>query len=311
MLLTGESGTGKTAFLRFMSENTVPPSRILFLDHPCKNFDEYIEYFYSHFKLGINQDDFLEKCSRIRKFLRSPRSEQNQYVVIAVENAQHITPEVLQKLITLGDFKTGLALQFILVGPTELQLALRQHSKTYLADLITCWCQLTSLSEQETGRFIKQRLRAVGYKGKQLFPADAVRRIYFYTRGNPKLIKTLCGFALLNISLENFRQVSVGTIDEVAGSCIFPDNSSITASAGSHEPQAVTSNIQVESILRNTLSDSDPTVVTADITRYNELGIPTPNFKSRKRSKLAKNGQRPLNTGNLHSNRWHKLFRRD
>ena len=51
------------------------------------------------------------------------------------------------------------------------------------------------LTEKESGAHIRRSLRKAGMKD-QVFYAGAIRKVYSYSLGDPKLINKICGFAL-------------------------------------------------------------------------------------------------------------------
>lgn len=53
------------------------------------------------------------------------------------------------------------------------------------------------MNEQETGQYIEHRLKMAGWENNLLFSPDAVRRIYNYAQGVPRLINSICDISLL------------------------------------------------------------------------------------------------------------------
>ena len=64
--------------------------------------------------------------------------------------------------------------------------------------------------------YIDFRLRAAGYKGKDLFHPDAFEQIAFYSNGIPRLMNIICDNALLCAYARSQKKVSADIIKEVA-----------------------------------------------------------------------------------------------
>ncbi len=62
------------------------------------------------------------------------------------------------------------------------------------------------LSEKETGAYVRRRLIKAGVKG-QVFDAPAMRTVYSYSWGDPKLIHQICGFALQRAHRKQTRKI--------------------------------------------------------------------------------------------------------
>ena len=73
-----------------------------------------------------------------------------------------------------------------------------------------------SSQDEEVGPYIDFRLRAAGYKGKDLFHPDAFRQIAFYSNGIPRLMNIICDNALLCAFARSQKIVSADIIKEVA-----------------------------------------------------------------------------------------------
>ncbi len=87
-------------------------------------------------------------------------------------------------------------LQIVLVGQPELNAMLGRRELRQLNQRITARYHLLPLSFDETKAYIQHRLR-VCRGSHRLFSAAAIRRIYRYSAGVPRLINILCDRALL------------------------------------------------------------------------------------------------------------------
>jgi len=57
--------------------------------------------------------------------------------------------------------------------------------------------RLFPLTEAELKQYIEHRLKTAGWTGDEVFSDEAVRRVYNYSMGIPRLINAVCDVALL------------------------------------------------------------------------------------------------------------------
>ena len=75
--------------------------------------------------------------------------------------------------------------------------------------------QIKPLSENETLAYIKHRLKVAGTE-KNIFTQNAVKEIYNFSKGYPRLINTICDHALLTGYARNFKKITPDVIQECA-----------------------------------------------------------------------------------------------
>jgi len=128
--------------------------------------------------------------------------------VLMIDEAQNLAPEVLEQIRLLTNLETAKhkLLQIFLVGQPELRELLQRRELRQLAQRITARYHLLPLDAQETGAYIHHRLTVAG-ADRTMFSAAAVRRIYRFTGGVPRLINILCERALLGAYATHAVQV--------------------------------------------------------------------------------------------------------
>jgi len=107
----------------------------------------------------------------------------------------------------------GKMLNFVFFGLSELEqvLALDEPLKQRVALKI----RLNEFSEKDTRDYIKHRLTVAGCNN-EIFSAEAIRCIYQYTNGTPRLINTVCDNALLESYLDKTSKIDESIIQTVA-----------------------------------------------------------------------------------------------
>jgi type II secretory pathway predicted ATPase ExeA len=107
----------------------------------------------------------------------------------------------------------GKMINLVFFGLPELEdvLSLDEPLKQRVAVKI----RLKEFSENDTKDYIKHRLGVAGCP-KDIFSDEAIRMIYDYTNGVPRLINTVCDNALLEGYLAKEQTVDSRTVQTVA-----------------------------------------------------------------------------------------------
>ncbi|OPY93432.1 MAG: hypothetical protein A4E73_00133 [Syntrophaceae bacterium PtaU1.Bin231] len=101
------------------------------------------------------------------------------------------------RLLTNLETPKAKLLQVILLGQPELDNTLARSEFRQLKQRISLRFNLKPLNRQETGEYIIRRLKAAGARNTDLFDEDAVKEIYKYSKGIPRLINVICDNALM------------------------------------------------------------------------------------------------------------------
>jgi general secretion pathway protein A len=123
----------------------------------------------------------------------------DRYVVLIIDEAQHLSPSVLEEIRMLSNLETARSklLQIILVGQPELGEKLGRPGLRQLRQRIGLVANLRPLTYRETVQYMAHRLEVSGHKGQSIFTRPAVRKIYKASRGIPRLINVICDKTML------------------------------------------------------------------------------------------------------------------
>lgn len=210
--LTGEVGTGKTTVLRTMLEQLNEDSyRTALILNPCLSAIELLRSINREFGIphaGLENGPLLDELNR---FLLQQHSE-NRTVVLVIDEAQNLAPQVLEqiRLISNLETETDKLIQIVLAGQPELQALLAKEELRQLAQRITVSYHLLPMDLADTGSYIQHRLTVAEGRGKVVFTPGAVRRIYNYAKGSPRLINIACDRSLLIGYADETREISAG-----------------------------------------------------------------------------------------------------
>lgn len=198
VVITGEIGTGKTTLCRAILEYMDKDTLVAFVFNPTLSAIELLRTINQDFGIASSGTTKKELIDELNRFLLEKKGEGKNTILI-IDEAQNLEPDVLEQIRLLSNLETNTEklLQIILIGQPELLEILEQRGLRQLNQRITVRYHLQSLSSLECEDYIKHRLAVVGAEGKITFTKEALRRIYRYTRGVPRLVNVLCDRALL------------------------------------------------------------------------------------------------------------------
>ncbi|HVH84588.1 MAG TPA: AAA family ATPase [Steroidobacteraceae bacterium] len=221
--LTGEVGTGKTTIVRSLLAQAPKDAEIALILNPKMTAPEFLLTICE--ELGIEvPGESRESLKYLVDTLSGHLLEAHaagRRVVLVVDEAQNLSPEVLEqvRLLTNLETNTQKLLQIILIGQPELRELLARTELRQLAQRITGRYHLDPLGREETTAYVRHRLRVAGATTDIVSPW-ALRDVYRLSRGVPRVINVLCDRALLGAySLD--RQRVTGRLVRRAAAEVF------------------------------------------------------------------------------------------
>ena len=200
MVLTGEVGTGKTLLLRsLLGLLQRGDTAFAMVFNPTLSPLEFLRYIVGDFGLATTGKAKDELLHTLNVFLLQ-RYQQGRTTLLVVDEAHHLSPEVLEEIRLLTNLETSQQklLQIVLAGQPELDQKLDSYELRQLKQRIALRCHLDCLNAAETGDYIRRRLTIAGAEaGKKFFDEAAVAAVYRYSKGVPRLINTICENSLL------------------------------------------------------------------------------------------------------------------
>jgi general secretion pathway protein A len=207
--LTGEVGTGKTTIVRSLLAQTPKNAEIALILNPKVTAPEFLLTICEELGIGVPDSalgslkDLVDILSQY--LLRAHAA--GQRVVLVVDEAQNLAPEVLEqvRLLTNLETNTQKLLQIILIGQPELRELLARNELRQLAQRITGRYHLNPLSREESAAYVLHRLRVAGAT-TDIFAPGALNEIFRLSQGVPRVINVICDRALLGAySLDRHR----------------------------------------------------------------------------------------------------------
>ena len=198
VLLTGEVGTGKTTLLHALLAQLDDHTASAFIFNPRLEPLDFFRMLFDEFGIDDPCATKAEYLLTLNHFLID-RLERNEATVLIVDEAQNLSPDMLEEIRLLSNLETPTSklLQIMLVGQPELSDLLARPELRQLRQRIVLRHNLRPFDRQEVETYVTERLALAGYTGKGIFKRSALREIFAVTGGIPRLVNIVCDGALL------------------------------------------------------------------------------------------------------------------
>jgi general secretion pathway protein A len=197
LAIIGEVGTGKTTLSRTVLKLLPQKFRTALSLDPHLSVVGLLRTLADSWGIPTDRLVYVSLMQALERFLLEA-AERGERPVVILDEAQRLSLAVLEQIRILSNFETPTRklLQVVLVGQTELEERLERHNLRQLNQRIGVRCYLSHLSRGETFSYIEHRLRLAGLSGKNPFTRVALRKIWAYSKGTPRLINLVCDRAL-------------------------------------------------------------------------------------------------------------------
>ncbi|MDZ7833593.1 MAG: AAA family ATPase [Desulfobacterales bacterium] len=214
LLLTGDVGVGKTtivnAFLQMLDKN----DQVAVIHNPVfepLDFFNYLAKLYGLSAAFETKGDFL---NAFNDFL-SNAYYQGRRVVLIIDECQLLSPALMEEIRLFSNIeKKGTKLiNIFFVGQLEFNDILLRPENRAIRQRIEVNFNILPLSLKETQKYIEYRLSFAGATRK-IFKASAIRKIYRFSKGYPRLINIIADRALLTGFIKSARKIKKGIVKE-------------------------------------------------------------------------------------------------
>jgi len=198
VVLTGDIGCGKTTLIESFIESL--PKDVV-LAHISQTQLSPVEFLQSLLvELGFRPFGMrkIELLTLLREYLIEQYSG-GRRVLIVIDEAQNLSRKVLEEIRLLSgvEAQKEKVLRIILAGQPELGETLDSPRLEQLSQRVRLRFHIAALSKRETHEYIAHRLKIAGAGRRKIFDAEALRLVFRYTGGVPRLINILCDSAML------------------------------------------------------------------------------------------------------------------
>ncbi|HJP19562.1 MAG TPA: AAA family ATPase [Nitrospinota bacterium] len=196
--ITGEVGTGKTTLCRNFLNHLDKKIKVAYIFNPYLTDVELLQNINDDLGIPSNNESKKYLIDRLNEYLLEEKRQGNK-VILIIDEAQNLTPNVLEQLRLLSNLETETdkLIQIILVGQPELENTLSRPDLRQLKQRITIDWELLPLSKDETSSYIQHRTRIAGGNENLTFTRNAMGKIHEYSKGTPRLINVLADRALI------------------------------------------------------------------------------------------------------------------
>jgi general secretion pathway protein A len=219
IVLSGEVGAGKTllvsCLLQLLSKTQIA---FAYVFNPRLDGLDFLRYIAGDFRLPVAGKTKSEILLALSTFLIE-RYRHGSTTVLIVDEAHHLSTDVLEEIRLLGNLETphSKLLQIVLAGQPELDQKLDSPELRQLKQRIVMRSRLKPLDIDETLGYIHKRLELSGCsQPEDLFPIETIVEVHKYSAGFPRLINILCENALIQGFGKQVASIAPGTIAEIA-----------------------------------------------------------------------------------------------
>ncbi len=214
-VISGEVGAGKTTLIHHVLSGLGEDVTVGLISNTHNAFGELLEWVLMAFDLDYKNKTKIELYQLFSDFLIEQYSN-NKRTVLIIDEAQNFGAETLEELRMLSNINSGkhTVLQLVLVGQPELLQTMRKQELRQLAQRVSVDYHIERLKLLDTIEYIKYRIEHAG-GDPGIFLRSACAVVHYYSRGIPRLINTLCDFALVYAFAEEQLQVDVKLVLDV------------------------------------------------------------------------------------------------
>jgi general secretion pathway protein A len=214
MELTGEVGSGKTTLCRAILTTLGPDVHTALVVNPALTGSQLLRAMLHDFGIPSSNRDRLACIESLNRFLLE-KNRLGQNVALFIDEAQNLSPELMEQVRLLSNLETDQhkLIQIVLCGQPELKERLRRPDLRQLRQRISIRYHLPPLTFDDTLQYIGHRLAVAGGDNCVAFDTKAVRLVYRYSDGSPRLINAVCDAALLAGYAVGARRIDVRCVE--------------------------------------------------------------------------------------------------
>jgi general secretion pathway protein A len=226
VVLTGDIGTGKTTVCRSVLERLDLTSFTSLQLNPFLSVEELLREILLDF--GVVSREAVRSgrvasatrhdlVSTLHEFLISLIPISGSGVLI-IDEAQHLTPPVLEELRVLSNLEMNdqKLLQIVLVGQLTLIDVLASPEVKPLDQRVSMRATLSPLTRDDVGPYISHRLSVAHGSSSITFEPAALEAISGASAGVPRMINLLCDRALMIGASYGLRTIGADVVSESA-----------------------------------------------------------------------------------------------
>jgi general secretion pathway protein A len=249
LLLTGDVGTGKTTLLNALIDSLGENVLVAMVADPGLAKMDFFNFVADSFGMNRSFQSKGEFLIFLKNYLIN-LNRQNKQALLIIDECQHLNQKLLEEVRLLSNIEMASTklINIFFVGQSEFNnIILRPHNRA-IRQRITINYNISALSEKETEQYIRFRLSVAG-SDDTIFTSDAIKTVYQFSNGYPRLINIVCDQALLTGYVKEKPHIDAKIVAECAQELKIPHWTSTEDSAAT--PEARTEKTDEASRLKN------------------------------------------------------------
>ena len=216
VVITGEVGSGKTTLLnRALSEfdEGVVAAR---LSHTRLTDVELLQLLLVELGIEPFRMGKAELVTTLRRVVEE-HAAQGRHVVLAIDEAQNLSADVLEelRLLTCIETERSKLLTVVLLGQPQLVPVLNSAGLEQLRQRCRLRIHIDELTADEVAHYLRHRMSVAGGDYRHAFAPGVEELIHRLSSGVPRLINLLCDTALTACTVDEHPHVTADVLMEV------------------------------------------------------------------------------------------------
>ena len=198
-LVAGPTGTGKSSVCQLLVEHFQFSHQVIYFQHAVfSSRHAFLESVVLALGISNTRNSEAQNRAAIQQHLFN-LDEHPRSLLLIIDDAHQLSAEILEECRKLTSLVYSGAARghLVLAGTLKLEDSLAHPTLASLNQRIVHRCYLSALSAMETRAMIGDCITTAGGAITELFTRDALRKIYEYTEGVPRIIVQLSDRAML------------------------------------------------------------------------------------------------------------------
>jgi general secretion pathway protein A len=214
LLLTGDVGTGKTALINRLIKMIDVAAIVAKIPDPGLSALDFFNFLAVEFRMNKKFDSKGAFLIYLKKFLHKAYAAHKK-VLLIIDEAQRLNHDLLEQIRLLSniELQNRKLINIFFVGQPEFNEMLVEDRNRAVRQRISVSYHIHPLTEAEAGKYITHRLKIAGAT-REIFTKDAIREIFSFSGGYPRLINIICDHALLTGYASDFSTIDKKVIKE-------------------------------------------------------------------------------------------------